>query len=182
MECISTETLSLWLLEYGGIALFFLLALEIIALPIPGEPLMILTGVLMSQGDLAITPTILAAYLGAAAGITVSYAIGRTAGSYLLVGYGPKIGITETRLAKVNGWFSRFGKWTLVIGYFVPGIRHFTGFTAGMTQLDLRQFMLFAYGGAFSWISIFLGLGYFFGDYWMNFFDRIIEFFSSFFS
>ena len=177
MDYFTNDTLSLWLIEYGPMALFFLLALEIIALPIPGEPLMILTGVLMCNGDLAIAPTLLAGYAGAIAGITVSYTIGRTAGNYIVVGYGDRIGITQARMSKVTGWFSRFGKWTLTIGYFVPGIRHFTGFTAGMASLDSRQFMLFAYGGAFVWVTTFFALGYFLGDYWMTFFDRIIDFF-----
>ncbi len=178
----NTELLSFWLLEYGGIALFSLLALEIVALPIPGEPLMILTGVLMCNGDLSIPPTILAAYAGAAVGISISYTIGRTAGSYLLAGHGSRIGITQMRMQKANSWFARFGKWTLMIGYFIPGIRHFTGFTAGVAALDYRQFMLFAYAGAFIWVSTFLSLGYFLGDYWMSFFDRIVDFFRNFIS
>ncbi len=171
------ETFSLWLVEYGSMALFFLLALEIIALPIPGEPLMVLTGVLLFNGDLSIVPTLIAAYSGACCGITVSYMLGRTAGTYLVTNYGPRIGITDARMQRVHGWFNRFGKWTLMIGYFVPGIRHFTGFTAGIASLDSQAFMLFAYMGAFIWVTTFLSLGYFFGDYWVLIFDRIVDFF-----
>ncbi|MBS0635087.1 MAG: DedA family protein [Verrucomicrobia bacterium] len=172
------ETFSLWLLEYGPIVLFGLLALEIIALPIPGEPLMILTGVLMSNGDLSSIPTLLAGYAGAICGISVSYILGRTAGTYLVVSYGDRLGLTNVRLQKVHDWFNRFGTWTLMIGYFIPGLRHFTGFTAGMATLEYRPFMIFAWGGAIIWVTTFLSLGYFFGDYWMTFFDKIMEFFS----
>jgi membrane protein DedA with SNARE-associated domain len=178
MEFFPThETLTSWLVEYGAMALFFLLALEIIALPIPGEPLMILTGVLMFDGDLPVVPTVLAAYLGSIAGITVSFAIGKKAGTYLTAGYGTRVGITPIRMQKVNDWFHRFGKWTLMIGYFVPGIRHFTGITAGMANLEMRSFMLYAYTGAIVWVSTFLSLGYFLGDYWITIFDRAIQFF-----
>jgi membrane protein DedA with SNARE-associated domain len=171
------ENLAYWLTEYGALALFCLLALEIIALPIPGEPLMVLTGVLLFEGDLALVPTLLAAYAGAVLGISVSYLLGRTAGSYLVINYGSRIGLSNARMQQVNGWFSRFGKWTLVIGYFVPGLRHFTGFTAGMALYDTRGFMLFAYTGALVWVSSFLALGYFFGDLWVTIFDRIFAFF-----
>lgn len=167
------ETLQLLLLEWGGLALFALLALEIIALPIPGEPLMILAGVLLGTEDLSLAPTLIAAYLGALAGINVSYLIGRTAGTYLVAGYGTRIGLTEGMMQRVNSWFSRFGKWTLMIGYFVPGVRHFTGFTAGMTLLPYRTFAIFAYTGALVWVTSFLSLGYFFGEYWVSFFEII---------
>ncbi len=176
----SHETLSLWLIEYGPLALFFLLALEIIALPIPGEPLMILTGVLIFEGELSLIPTLASAYAGAITGITVSYTLGRTAGTYLIVGYGTRLGLTAQRMQKVNNWFARFGKWTLMIGYFVPGLRHFTGFTAGMTNLEYRSFLLFGCVGAVVWVSTFLALGYFLGDYWVSIFDRIIDFFRNF--
>lgn len=172
------ETLAFWLIEYGPIALFSLLALEIIALPIPGEPLMIVTGVLLANGDLSIPPTLFAAYAGALIGISVSYVLGRTAGSYLVVNYGGRLGITNAKMQRVHDWFLRFGKWTLVIGYFIPGIRHFTGFSAGMAMLEYRPFTIFAYFGALFWVSIFISLGYFFGGYWMALFDGIISFFS----
>jgi len=162
------ETLTQWLVEYGPIALFFLLALEIIALPIPGEPLMIVTGIFLANGELPLVTTCSAAYIGAAVGISISYLLGRTAGSFLVVNYGDRLGLTTPRLNKVTGWFGRFGKWTLILGYFVPGIRHFTGFTAGMTQLNYNQFMLFAYIGALVWVSTFLSLGYFLGEYFTS--------------
>ncbi len=174
---MDNELLYQWLVEYGSMALFFLLALEIIALPIPGEPLMVITGVLLSTDDLALFPTLIAAYCGACLGISISFLLGKTAGSYLVTNYGPRIGITDARMQRVNTWFNRFGKWTLMIGYFVPGIRHFTGFTAGITSLEYRQFMLFAYVGAFIWVTTFLSLGYFFGDYWLLMVDKIIDFF-----
>jgi len=176
------ETLSFLLMDYGGIALFWLLALEIIALPIPGEPLMVLAGVLLCNGDLSIAPTLTAAYSGAVLGISVSYTLGRTAGSYLVTGYGEKIGLTNARMLQVQNWFERFGKWTLVIGYFVPGVRHFTGFAAGMSVLDFRRFALFGYIGAIVWVSTFLSLGYFLGDYWVSIFEIIANRIAIFFS
>ncbi len=159
------ESLISWLVEYGPIALFFLLALEIIALPIPGEPLMVITGIFLANGDLPLITTCTSAYIGAVLGISISYFLGRSAGSYLVVNYGGRLGLTTARLSRVTSWFNRFGKWTLMIGYFVPGIRHFTGFTAGMTQLNYNQFMLYAYIGALAWVSTFLSLGYFLGEY-----------------
>lgn len=162
---LDNEVLSNWLIQYGSFALFFLLVAGIIILPVPEETLMVIAGILMRKGSLHIGPTLLAAYLGSMCGITISYLLGRTAGHYLIVRYGSKIGITHEKLDKVHQWFERFGKWTLSFGYFIPGIRHFTGFASGMTELDFRQFALFAYSGAVLWVTTFLSIGYFFGNF-----------------
>jgi membrane protein DedA with SNARE-associated domain len=162
------ETMSHWLNQYGSITLFVLLALGIIALPVPEETLMVFAGILMKQGKLGFHSTILAAYAGSIMGITVSYILGKTVGNYLFHKYGSWIGITEKRLEQAHQWFEHYGKWTLVIGYFIPGIRHFTGFSAGTTGLEYHYFALFAYIGALLWVSTFLSIGYFFGHYWMD--------------
>lgn len=165
MEALmDNETLSLWLIHYGSFALFFLLTLGIIALPIPEETLMVLAGILMHKGLLHIPPTVIATYAGSICGISISYLLGRTLGNYFIHKYGSWIGLTEQRLQQAHSWFERFGKWALLIGYFIPGVRHFTGFSAGVTKLEYKQFAIFAYVGAILWGTLFLSLGYFFGN------------------
>lgn len=167
------ETLSLWLTQYGSFVLLILLALGIIALPVPEETLMTLAGVLMSQGKLHILPTIIAAYLGSVIGISMSYLLGRTLGHFFIIKYGSWVGITEERFKQAHNWFERFGTWALFIGYFIPGVRHFTGFTAGSASLEYKYFAIFAYSGALLWVSTFLSIGYFLGDYWTTFLEHL---------
>ncbi len=169
----SQETITIWLTHYGAFAFFGLLVLGIVALPVPEESMMILAGVLMHDGTLPIHTTMLAAYAGSMCGITVSYMLGRTLGIYFVHKYGGWVGITETMLIKAHNWFERFGKWTLLVGYFIPGVRHFTGFFAGTSFLDFRLFIVFAYTGAVLWVSTFLSIGYFLGNYWSEFFEDI---------
>lgn len=166
MECLPlNETFSAWLIEYGSIVLFIFLVLGIIALPIPDETLMIFAGILMDTGKLHIAPTLVAAYLGSISGITLSYIIGRTLGHYIMHKYGKWIGLTQERLTNAEAWLIKYGKWTLIFGYFIPGIRHFTGFATGMAYLPYKEFALFAYTGAIIWTTFFLGIGFFFGNY-----------------
>jgi len=153
-----------WLDQYGGLALFALLALGIFGLPIPDETIMVLAGYLIFKGQLNGYETIIACLLGSLSGITLSYLLGKVAGSYIARTVGHWIGVTEQRLEHVRLWFERIGKWTLTIGYFVPGMRHFTGYAAGATQLNYRLFALYAYTGAVVWVATFLSLGYFFGE------------------
>lgn len=158
---VNTEAITHIIQEYGSIALFFLLVLGIIALPIPEETLLVISGVLMGNGYLNIPFTLLAAYFGSMCGITISYLIGMSVGVYFIHKYGGWIGITEMRLKKISDWFHHYGKWTLVIGYFIPGVRHFTGITAGLTRIEYHQFAFYAYFGAIIWVSTFLSIGYF---------------------
>jgi membrane protein DedA with SNARE-associated domain len=155
------ESLLILLTQYGSILLFFLLLLGIVGLPIPDETLMILAGVLMSQGDLPIASTLIAAYAGSLCGITLSYILGKTAGAYLLHKYQTWIGITEEHLELVR----RYGKWALFFGYFIPGVRHISGLSFGIAEGSYKQFALFAYSGAFLWTSLCLSIGYFFSPY-----------------
>jgi len=167
------QALQVWLIQYGSFALFILLTIGILVLPVPEETLMVVAGALMHHGKLNISHTIIAAILGSFCGITASYLLGRTAGISLVRRYGGLIGMGQKQLDKAHAWFERFGKWTLFIGYFIPGIRHFTGFSAGMTSLDFRDFALFAYSGALIWVSTFLSVGYFFGNCWSSIFEKI---------
>lgn len=162
------ETFVHWLLEYGSIALFLLLALGIVALPIPDETLMVISGVLIHQGHMSAIPTLIAAYAGSMCGITLSYIVGRTAGHFFIKKYGKWIGINDQNLQKAHDWYEYLGKWTLTFGYFIPGVRHVTGILAGMTELEYPKFALFAYSGAFLWATVFLVIGYFFGPYWAH--------------
>ncbi len=167
------QTLSFWLTHYGSFVLFALLALGIIALPVPEETLLVLSGALMHSGHLKIPQTILAAYAGSVVGITVSYLIGKLAGDYIMTREGKWADGLKKHLQTAHNWFERFGKWSLFIGYFIIGVRHFTGVVAGMSRLDLKNFALYAYTGAFFWIATFLTIGYYFGHYGFELYQEL---------
>lgn len=156
----AVQTHSQPLLDYGSIALFCLLALGIVALPIPDETLMVTAGFLISSGHLSPSFTILAAFLGAMCGISISYVIGRYGGSALVKKYGHYIRLTEQRVERTRLWFSRVGLWALTFGYFIPGVRHFTGYLVGTVRIPFNQFATFAFSGAILWASTFLACGY----------------------
>lgn len=152
--------------HYGYLGIFSLLVFGIIGLPVPDETLLTLSGYLIYKGHLHIIPTFLAAYLGSICGISISYAIGKTFGRPVLIKYGKFLHIDENRLERVHHWFEKIGRWTLFIGYFIPGVRHITAIFAGISELEMWEFGLFAYSGAFVWTTTFLSIGYFFGDHW----------------
>ncbi len=162
------ETIAHWVSQYGYTAIFLLLVLGIVGLPVPDESLLTFAGYLVYKKNLSLFPTYLSAFFGSVCGITISYILGRSLGLYVLHHYGRFFHITQAQIDKVHAWFDRFGTWTLVAGYFIPGVRHFTAVVAGSSELSPLHFALFAYSGALLWITTFISLGYFFGDEWSH--------------
>ncbi len=163
---MSVELLQGWLTSYGYCALFGALLFGIVGLPIPDETLLTLSGYLVYKGQFAFLPAVLTSFSGSVAGISVSYALGRTGGYGLLHKYGSKFHITEERLRRVDEWYERVGKWMLVIGYFIPGVRHLMAFVAGSSKMRYPIFAGFAYSGGIIWSLTFVSLGYYLGDSW----------------
>jgi membrane protein DedA with SNARE-associated domain len=167
------ETVLAWVTQYGYSAIFCLLVLGIVGLPVPDETLLTFTGYLIYRGTLHGPSAAATAFFGSVCGITLSYVLGRTLGLSLLHRYGKYIHLTEARLAGVHEWFERFGRWALFIGYWVPGVRHFTAYVAGTSWLEYPRFALAAYSGALVWSMSFITLGYFLGEQWENLFAQI---------
>jgi membrane protein DedA with SNARE-associated domain len=162
-----------WISQYGYPAIFCLLMLGIVGLPVPDETLIASTGYLIFAHHLQPVPAFLTVMLGTMCGITLSYVLGRTFGLALIHRFGKYIHLTEERLAKAHRFFERVGHWSLTFGYFVPGVRHLTAYAAGVSSVEPRIFALFAYLGAFLWVSTFLSVGYFLGDQWQAFSERL---------
>ncbi|MGE5458191.1 MAG: DedA family protein [Methanococcaceae archaeon] len=160
------EHLNYWISHYGYGGIFVLLVLGIVGLPVPDETLLTLTGFLVYKGELKMVPAFFSAYLGSLAGITLSYIIGRTFGLFIIHKFGRFLHITDEKLEKVHYWFEKIGRWALLFGYFIPGVRHIFAIIAGTSKLELWEFMLFAYIGALVWASTFFSIGFFFGDKW----------------
>jgi membrane protein DedA with SNARE-associated domain len=162
-----------WISHYGPPAIFVLLALGVVGLPVPDELLMTFIGSLIYRGDLPMIPSVLAALGGAMTGISMSYALGRGAG-HVLIKHGHYFHVTPQRIERTHAWFERFGKWTLILGYFIPGVRHLTAFVAGSSRLHLGAFALFAYAGALLWVATFLTLGYVLGERWHHALGHVV--------
>lgn len=162
-----TETVQHWIMRYGYFALWPLLALGIVGLPIPDETILTFAGFLIYKGELRPILAWATCVLGAVSGITLSYTIGYFAG-YELTHWARYIRLKPEHLERARQWFARRGKWTLMFGYYIPGVRHVVAMVAGSSGLRLRTFAGFAYSGAAIWTSSFLVLGYYAGEKWMR--------------
>ena len=167
------QSLLAWLSQHGYSGLFFLLMLGILGLPIPDETLLVFCGYLIYKGRLLPLPAFASGLAGSMCGITLSYLIGLRFSREVIYRYGKYLRITPRHVEDVTRWFYRFGLWLLSVGYFIPGVRHFTALVAGMSRLSVRRFAAFAYPGAAVWVATFLTLGYIFGDGWEHTSDMV---------
>src|ERR1035437_6564797 len=113
-----------WIAQYGYLAIFSLLVLGIVGLPVPDETLLTFTGFLVFQGHLSLPLAVLSGFAGSACGTPLSYVLARTFGLKFIHRYGRYLRITEDHVEKAHAWFRRPGHWSLTFGYFIPGVRH----------------------------------------------------------
>ncbi|WP_373230587.1 DedA family protein [Cohnella sp.] len=155
-----------WLItRYGYIGIFSALAVGIVGLPVPDEVLLTYVGYNVFQGKMMFLLALVSAFLGAVTGISISYAIGLKLGLPFLKKFGPKIHISQGRIEYTQNLFKKYGNVVLVV-YFIPGVRHLIAYIAGISRMDLRKFMIFAYRGAFLWSITFISLGHELGERW----------------
>ncbi|GAA3404166.1 DedA family protein [Paenibacillus hodogayensis] len=149
--------------QYGYLALYLLLALGIVGIPVPDELLLTFVGYLASLGMFDYSLSVGVSLMGAMTGMMVSYWAGRRLGKPALRKYGKWVKLTPKRLRKAERWFRRYGPWTVSFGYFIPGIRHLTCYLSGVSGMTQRKYLLYAGFGALFWCLFFITLGYFVG-------------------
>ncbi|WP_178025440.1 DedA family protein [uncultured Paenibacillus sp.] len=154
--------------QYGYLAILVLLALGIVGLPLPDETLMIFVGYLTSHQVLNFPLAVLFGFTGSILGMTVSYIVGKRIGYALFERFGKWIGLTPARYAKVRSWFSKYGIWTVLFAYFVPGVRHVAGYLSGINLMPFKKYLLICFVGAMFWTVLFITIGHFAGTKFLN--------------
>ncbi|PEJ60577.1 hypothetical protein CN692_00360 [Bacillus sp. AFS002410] len=155
--------------QHSYLLIFLVNLLELLALPISGELTMSYSGYLVFQGKMNYFLSILLAVLGAIIGISLSYLIGNKFGYRLIQKYGKYIHFGPGKYQKTAKWFDHHGNKLLILAFFIPGVRHFTGYFSGISKLPYLTFARNAYIGAFLWGVTFVTLGKILGPEWDKF-------------
>ena len=152
-----------WLHAYGSAAVFVILMLELLGLPLPGESILVVAAILAGRGEISFPILLLSAWGGAVAGDNIGYLIGRTLGRNLLRRYGRKVGIKPESLQKVEAIFARYGAVTVGAARFFNILRQLNGVVAGALEMHWLKFLFFnALGGAI-WVAAWTTAGFYLG-------------------
>jgi undecaprenyl-diphosphatase len=147
-------------------ALAFLETGAFVGLVAPGEFTVILGGVIAGQGEISVLLLLALTWMAAFLGDTTSFLIGARLGRSFLERHGPRVKITEARLAQVETYFAKHGGKTILIGRFIGLVRALAPFIAGSSKMPYRRFAPYSVIGTGLWSATFVLLGYFF---WQSF-------------
>lgn len=131
---------------------------------LPGDSLLFVAGALASLpgNDLNVHLMVLLMIVAAIAGDAVNYTIGRLFGDKLFSNPDSKI-FRRSYLDKTHAFYARHGGKTIILARFVPIVRTFAPFVAGMGKMSYRHFAAYNVIGALVWVLLFTYAGYFFG-------------------
>ncbi len=145
--------------------LFFIIFAEtglIITPFLPGDSLLFALGALAATGSLKLALLLLILCIAAILGDTVNYWIGNWVGEKIINNKFKLI--KKEHLEKTEKFYKKYGTKTIIFGRFVPIIRTFAPFTAGVGKMDYGKFITYNIIGGIAWIFLFLFAGYFFGN------------------
>jgi membrane-associated protein len=160
-------TYGVWI--YGILFLIVFAETGLVVTPfLPGDSLLFAIGALAASGALDIRIALVLLLTAAIAGDAVNYAVGRSVGLRVM-----ELSRTDPRwrrwinpayIARAHEFFERRGGTAIVLGRFMPIVRTFVPFVAGVAEMSYPAFALYNVTGAVAWVGACLGAGYLFGN------------------
>ncbi len=137
-----------FILEWGYLGVFIMMALESTALPVPAEIVIPPAAYWAAQGKLNLAGVIVAATLGSYAGSAASYWVAWKFGRPLFQRYGKFVFLPPARLEQADLWFEAYGAGGIFVARLLPAIRHVISLPAGLFHMNFRIFSTVTIFGA----------------------------------
>ena len=146
--------------HWGYVAIFMLVILGNMGVPLPEETVLLLAGYLVWQGELRLPIVLAIGILSAVVGDNIGYQIGRHYGQATIERYGLWVLGSVRRLECMRGFVTRYGPTGVFVARFLPGIRFMAGPLAGATGLEPVRFFVANVCGAALYVPLSVALGY----------------------
>jgi membrane-associated protein len=154
--------------QYGGLTYFLMFLLVfcetgLVVTPfLPGDSVIFALGALAAGGSLEIGYLALALMSAAVIGNVVNYAIGYRLGPAVFKSDSSRF-FRREYLERTHAFFEKYGALTIIIARFMPIIRTFAPFVAGIGRMRYSRFFAYNLIGSVAWVAVFLSCGFFFG-------------------
>lgn len=158
-----------WIAAYGAwiyVILFVIVFAEtgLVVTPfLPGDSLLFIAGSLATLGSMDVHLLVLVLMSAAVLGNLCNYEIGRYFGARFFVNDKAKI-LNPQHLERTHAFFERWGTLAVVLARFVPFLRTYVPFVAGMAKMTRSTYIAYTVFGAAAWVCSLVYLGYFFGN------------------
>jgi len=161
-----------WLFSQYGTTVYVILFLVIftetgiVVFPfLPGDSLLFTAGLFARLGYMDIAFLVLLLFVAAVLGDNVNYWVGRTLGVRVMqIKFGNKKIVKQQYLDKTHSFYEKYGVKTIIMARFVPIVRTFAPFVAGIAEMKYRKFLPFDILGGAIWILSLTFAGYFLGE------------------
>ena len=130
---------------------------------LPGDSLLFVAGAIAAMGEMNVHLLVALLILAAVLGDAVNYAVGHFFGMNLFSNPDSRI-FRRQYLDKTHDFYARHGGKTIILARFVPIVRTFAPFVAGVGRMTYRHFFSYNIVGALAWVLSFSYAGYFFGN------------------
>lgn len=151
-------------LGLGGV--FLGTVIEALGIPFPGGIMLVLAGVLISEGRLNYASALVMAVIGFNLGGTIAFAIGRIVGEPFFVRFEKLFRINREKLERARVWMEHSAAAFIMLGRFIPMASNITPYLAGMSRLGAARFLFYNTVFAVSWSFINISVGYYFSKSW----------------
>jgi len=149
---------------YGILFLIIFCETGLVVTPIlPGDSLLFAVGALAAKGGLNVFTVFVLLSIAAILGDTVNYWVGKIVGPRVFSRESSRW-LNKEHLQRTHEFYEKYGGKTIIIARFMPIIRTFAPFVAGIGQMSYGKFILYNIVGGIVWIGGFLYAGYFFGN------------------
>ena len=130
---------------------------------LPGDSLLFVTGAVAAAGGMDIATVMAVLVAAALSGDNVNYAIGRWVGPRIFH-YEQSRWFNPAYLARAHAYYERHGGKTIILARFLPIVRTYVPFVAGIGAMPYLRYIGFCVAGALIWVLSLCGAGYFFGN------------------
>ncbi len=161
--------LAVWIAAYGAwiyVILFIIVFAEtglVVAPFLPGDSLLFIAGSLAAVGNMDVHLLVLVLAVAAISGNVCNYEIGRYFGARFFVNDKARF-LNPNHLQRTHAFFERWGAVAVVLARFVPFLRTYVPFVAGMAKMTRAKYVAYTVFGAAAWVGSLVYLGYFFGN------------------
>ena len=149
---------------YGILFLIIFCETGLVVMPLlPGDSLLFAAGSIAAIGKMNIHLMVVLLIIAAILGDAVNFMIGKYFGEKLFANPNSKI-FKQSHLQKTQQFYAKHGGKTIILARFIPIVRTFAPFVAGMGHMTYHHFLAYNVIGGVLWVTIFSYLGYFFGN------------------